>query len=72
VTEEADEGAGRSAEPIVAALLAAAGIAPSPDEVAALARGYPALRAGLDALYLPEADAEPPLPAWLLRGSPPR
>jgi hypothetical protein len=68
----ADERAAASAEQIVAALLAAAGLAPSPDEVAAMVRGYPALRAGLDSLYLPEADAEQPLPAWLLRGPAPR
>ena len=50
----------------MAALLAAAGLSPSSEEVAAMVRGYPALRAGLDSLYLPEADAEQPLPAWLL------
>ena len=63
-----EERAAASAEQIVVALLAAAGLAPSPDEVAALVRGYPSLRAGLDSLYLPEADVEPPLPAWLLSG----
>ena len=57
-----------ASEQIVAALLAAAGLAPSADEVAALASSYPALRAGLDALYLPEADSEHPLPGWLVGG----
>ena len=60
-----------ASEQIVAALLAAAGLAPSADEVAALARAYTELRAGLDALYLPEADSELPLPAWLVAGSGP-
>ena len=60
-----------ASEQIVAALLAAAGLAPSADEVAALARAYTELRAGLDALYLPEADPELPLPAWLVAGSGP-
>ena len=64
----ADERATAGPEPIVAALLAAAGLAPSADEVAALASSYPALRAGLDALYLPEADSEHPLPGWLVGG----
>src|SRR5262245_52721264 len=68
----AEERAAASAEQIVAALLAAAGLAPSPDEVAAMVCGYPALRAGLDSLYLPEADGEQPLPSWLLRRPAPR
>jgi hypothetical protein len=63
----ADERAPVAPERIVADLLAAAGLAPSPEEIAELARGYAALRAGLDSLYLPEADAESPLPDWLLR-----
>jgi hypothetical protein len=62
------------ARAIVEAKLAAAGIAPSAEEVDALAAGYPALRAGADALYaVPEAryeepalvfDADPPLADW--------
>ena len=68
----ADERVGAAPERIVADLLAAAGLAPSPEEIAELARGYAALRAGLDSLYLPEADAESPLPDWLLCGAPPR
>ena len=68
----ADERAPVASERIVADLLAAAGLAPSPEEIAEIARGYAALRAGLDSLYLPEADAESPLPDWLLRGAPPR
>ena len=68
----ADERAPVAPERIVADLLAAAGLAPSPEEIAELARSYAALRAGLDSLYLAEADAESPLPDWLLRGAPPR
>jgi hypothetical protein len=64
----ADERASVGSEQIVAALLAAAGLAPSADEIAALARSYTDLRAGLDALYLPEADSEHPLPGWLVGG----
>jgi hypothetical protein len=67
----ADERATVGSEQIVAALLAAAGLAPSADEIAAMARTYTELRAGLDALYLPEADPEHPLLGWLVGGAGP-
>jgi hypothetical protein len=38
-------------ETSVRAMLAAAGVVPSEDEVAALCTGYPAYRASVDALY---------------------
>jgi hypothetical protein len=38
-------------EPAVRGMLAAAGLSPSEDEVAALCDGYPAFRASVDALY---------------------
>jgi hypothetical protein len=38
-------------ETVVPALLAAAGLSPSPEEVAMFSAGYPALRAAIDGLY---------------------
>jgi hypothetical protein len=47
----------------VRALLAAAGIAPPDDEVAAMTQSYPGLRAAADSLYTEEASRY--LPAFL-------
>jgi hypothetical protein len=47
--------------PTVAALLAAAGLAPSPEEIAVLVEQYPSHRAGVERLYaLPELRYESP------------
>lgn len=45
-----------SAEEIVTGLLAAAGLTISADEKAQMIKDFPKLRAGADALYLPELE----------------
>ena len=44
---------------LVRAMIAAAGLAPSPAEIETLAAAYPALRAAADRLQVIAADADP-------------
>jgi hypothetical protein len=53
----------------VSLLLHLAGLHPSDAEVDAIVQGYAARRAALDAMYVPEAEDESPVPDWLYRSA---